>query len=77
MPLPRKNERRKDFVSRCVSDKEAKRSFPDQKQRVAFCHSQWKDKGHHIRHKFSGHILNETEHEYGDKKAGSDKRKKN
>ena len=27
-----------------MSSKESKKSFPDQKQRVAFCHSQWKNK---------------------------------
>ena len=45
MPSPRKGEPQKKYISRCMSSKEAQKSFPDQSQRVAFCHSQWGDKG--------------------------------
>jgi len=45
MPSPRKGESQSDFVSRCMSSGESKNSFPDPKQRAAFCHSQWKNKG--------------------------------
>ena len=41
MPSPRKGEKKKDFVSRCMSDEEAKRDFPESKQRVAFCNSKF------------------------------------
>ena len=41
MPTPRKNERRNDFVSRCMSDEESKRDFPRRDQRLAFCNSQF------------------------------------
>ncbi len=44
MPSPRKNEGEKDFISRCMSSKKSKNSFPDSKQRTAFCYSQWKNK---------------------------------
>jgi hypothetical protein len=44
MPSPRKGEREKDYISRCMSSEEAKRDFPDSKQRVAFCHSKWQNK---------------------------------
>ena len=44
MPSPRSGEQQSKFISRCMSSKESKKSFPDQKQRVAFCHSQWKNK---------------------------------
>lgn len=44
MPSPRKDEKERQFISRCVSSNEAKKSFPDQKQRIAFCYSQWKNK---------------------------------
>ena len=44
MPAPRENEIQDAFISRCMSDGEAKNSFPDEKQRVAFCHSQCKNK---------------------------------
>ena len=60
MPSPRKGETQKDYISRCMSSKEAQKSFPDQQQRVAFCHSQWKNKD-----KSSGAIFI-----YGDPKTG-------
>jgi hypothetical protein len=44
MPSPRKNERQKEYISRCMSSEEAKRDFPDSKQRVAFCNSKWENK---------------------------------
>lgn len=44
MPKPNENESRDDFVARCMSDSESKKSFPDQKQRLAFCFSQFKKK---------------------------------
>ena len=44
MPSPRKDETQNKFISRCMSDEEAKRSFPNSKQRVAFCNSQWENK---------------------------------
>ena len=44
MPSPRKDEGKKNYISRCMSSEEAKRDFPDSKQRVAFCHSKWSDK---------------------------------
>jgi len=45
MPSPNKNEQKKDYISRCMSSEEAKRDFPDSKQRVAFCNSKWSGKG--------------------------------
>lgn len=37
MPDRRDNESKDDFVARCMSDPEAKESFPDHDQRLAFC----------------------------------------
>lgn len=39
MPLPKhkSGEDRSDFMSRCMSDPNAKKDFPDTKQRVAYC----------------------------------------
>ena len=68
MPSPRKNEKQEDFVSRCMSDKESKTSFPDQKQRVAFCHSKFRNKN-------KSHILNRTEEIYGEEKSDASKYK--
>ncbi len=39
MPIPRKNEAEKEFISRCVGDLEMKTKFPDNKQRLAVCYS--------------------------------------
>ena len=44
LPTPRKNEKQDAFVSRCMSNAEAKREFPEQKQRLAVCFSQFRKK---------------------------------
>lgn len=41
MPEPRKGERKKDFIKRCMDSEESKRTFPKPDQRRAFCESQW------------------------------------
>jgi hypothetical protein len=41
MKTPNKGEDRSAFIARCVSSEESKKDFPDNKQRVAFCYSQW------------------------------------
>ena len=44
MPLPTKQpeEEKNAFTSRCMSDDMMKKEFPDSKQRVAVCLSQYK-----------------------------------
>lgn len=42
MPTPHKGEKHEEWISRCMSDKEQKKTFPDQKQRYAVCESKWK-----------------------------------
>ena len=74
MPSPNKNEPQNDFIQRCMSSEESKRSFPDTKERVAFCNSQFKNHGDnpHVVD-WSGafsHILNRAGEAYGDEKAG-------
>jgi Uncharacterized protein conserved in bacteria (DUF2213) len=49
VPNPRKGESKEGFVSRCMGDAEARSSFPDQKQRAAFCYSQYARKSHSMR----------------------------
>jgi hypothetical protein len=44
MPQPKKGEKQKDFITRCMGDAEANSSFPDNDQRAAFCYSQYKNK---------------------------------
>ena len=45
MPSPQTGEQQSKSVQRCMSSNESQKSFPEQKQRVAFCHNQWKNKG--------------------------------
>lgn len=45
LPSPNKGESQNDFVSRCMSSDMMKSEFPDQKQRVAVCYSQWRKGG--------------------------------
>ena len=45
MPSPKKSENKKDYITRCMSSKEAGRDFPDSSQRYAFCNSKWESKG--------------------------------
>jgi len=42
LPLPKKNEKQKAFVARCMNDSITKKEHPDTKQRVAVCFSQWR-----------------------------------
>ena len=44
MPEPHKNEDKDTFISRCMSDEEAKADFPKTDQRYAFCLSKFKEK---------------------------------
>ena len=44
MPNPKKGEKKSEFVSRYMGSAEAKRSFPDEKQRVAVAYSEYKRK---------------------------------
>jgi predicted metal-binding transcription factor (methanogenesis marker protein 9) len=43
MPLvkPKNKEKKTEFVSRCIGDTQTNKDFPDQKQRIAVCYSQW------------------------------------
>lgn len=46
MPLPKKNknESKKKFMPRCMSNDEMKKEFKDVKQRYAVCLNIWKEK---------------------------------
>lgn len=44
LPKPNKDEKEKDFISRCMSNETMKKEYPDGKQRVAVCYSQFKSK---------------------------------
>lgn len=42
MPLPNPNETESEYIARYISSEEAKKSFPDEKQRLAVAYSEWK-----------------------------------
>jgi hypothetical protein len=44
LPKPNKNEKQGEFISRCAGDETMNTDFPDQKQRLAVCYSQWGEK---------------------------------
>lgn len=41
LPKPKNKEKKSDFVSRCIGDTQTNKDFPEQKQRIAVCYSQW------------------------------------
>jgi hypothetical protein len=43
LPKPKKKEKQGDFISRCAGDTTMNKDFPETKQRVAVCYSQWKE----------------------------------
>jgi uncharacterized protein len=44
IPKPGKNESKKKFMDRCLSDETMNKEYPDNDQRYAICESQWEDK---------------------------------
>lgn len=46
LPIPKKDEQKSQFISRCVSDNTMSMEFPNITQRIAVCQGQWgkKDK---------------------------------
>jgi len=44
LPKPKKGEKRKDFISRCMSSAVMKKEYPKTDQRAAVCYSQWRRK---------------------------------
>jgi len=41
LPKPKQQEKKGDFISRCVIDDTVKKDFSENKQRTAVCYSQW------------------------------------
>ena len=44
MPKPKPNESREEFVNRYMSSEEAKKKFPDEKQRLAVAYTEYKNR---------------------------------
>lgn len=42
MPTPLQGETQSEFISRCMGSAEARRDFPEEDQRAAFCYSVWR-----------------------------------
>lgn len=47
MPDPKKDESKEEFIARFMGSEEAKKSFPDKKQRLAVANSKWEKKSKH------------------------------
>ena len=45
MPRPRKDEKKKEFISRCMGENRMREEFPKQEQRAAVCYGYWRKKG--------------------------------
>lgn len=44
VPKPRKQEKKEDFISRCMGDETMNKEYPDQKVRSGICYTQWQQK---------------------------------
>ena len=44
IPTPKKDEKKSDFISRCMSDDVMKKDYPDANQRAGVCYTQWDKK---------------------------------
>lgn len=42
LPIPKQDEEKKKFIARCSGSKVMNSEYPDTKQRVAVCYSQWR-----------------------------------
>lgn len=43
LPIPDKEETKKDFMSRCMSDSKMNEEFEDSGQRYSVCETRWED----------------------------------
>lgn len=44
IPTPNKDEKKDDFVARCMGNSTMVKEYPDEDQRYAVCISKWNDK---------------------------------
>jgi len=49
IPAPKKDEKKKTFISRCMSDQNMLKEFPKADQRAAVCYSKWDSKDESIK----------------------------
>lgn len=43
LPKPKNNERKSEFINRCMESLKDKGEFPDSKQRLAVCYNQFEE----------------------------------
>jgi hypothetical protein len=69
LPTPNRDEERDEFISRCMGSPSMNEDFPDQAQRAAVCHTQWRDHLRRMREAVPGEcqlVEIVTLHEAGD-----------
>jgi len=44
LPKPQSGQKQKEWISSCMSNETMKKEYPDNKQRLAICYSQWRSK---------------------------------
>lgn len=44
LPTPNKEEKKQDFMSRCMSNEKMKEEFEENGQRYSVCETQWEEK---------------------------------
>lgn len=42
IPKPKKDEKKEEFIKRCMSNSKMKQEYPTTKQRLAVCNDAWK-----------------------------------
>lgn len=44
LPNPKPKEKQSDFIARCVANEKMISEFPKERQRIAVCYNQWREK---------------------------------
>ena len=44
LPKPKEDEKRADYIERCMDDETMKKEYPEDSQRAAVCYTQWREK---------------------------------
>ncbi len=44
LPKPKKDETRRQFISRCIKNKNINKEAKNKDQKLAICYNQWKNK---------------------------------
>lgn len=44
IPKPKKDETKNKFLTRCMGNSTMRKEYPDNKQRLAVCYTEWREK---------------------------------